>query len=180
MKTRRLSLVILAFAIIAFACQPQPSTLTDAQKAAIADSAKSVAQEVARGVETLNGAAVLARCSADPDARYLENGFLYASFGAFKDSLYADYATLEPVSYQIDAMDVVVLGVEAAAITESFHFTVKTKAGEEVKGQGIASLVAQKRQGRWQIIQWHESELDNSELEAALASPNTSKQPTMK
>jgi hypothetical protein len=169
MKTSLSSLVFLAFLIIAFACQPQPSVLTDSQKATIADSAKAVAQEVARGIQALNGAAVLARCSSDPDARFLENGFLYASYGAFRDSLLADYATLTPVSYQIDALDVVVLDADAAAITESFHFTVKTKAGEEVKGQGIATIVVQKRQGRWQIIQWHESELNNSELETAEA-----------
>jgi hypothetical protein len=180
MKTSLSSVVFLAFVIIAFACQPQPSVLTDAQKAAIADSAKGVAQEVGRGIQTLNGAAVLARCSSDPDARYLENGFLYASYGAFKDSLYADYAMLSPVSYQIDVLDVVVLGSEAAAITESFHFTVKTKADEEVKGQGIASFVVQKREGRWQIIQWHESELNNTELEAAEASLPAKQEPAKK
>jgi hypothetical protein len=169
MKTSLSGLVIFVLVIFAFACQPQPTVLTDAQKAAITDSAKSVAQDVARGVQTLNGAAVLARCSSDPDARYLENGFLYSSYGAFKDSLYADYAELSPVSHKIDMLDVVVLSADAAAITESFHFTVKTKAGDEVKGQGIASIVVQKREGRWQIIQWHESELSNSELETAEA-----------
>jgi ketosteroid isomerase-like protein len=180
MKTSLSSIVFLAFLIIAFACQPQPSVLTDTQKAAIADSAKAVAQEVARGVQALNGAAVLARCSSDPDARFLENGFLYASYGAFRDTLYADYATLSPVSYQIDALDVVVLDADAAATTESFHFTVKTKAGEEVKGQGIASFVVQKRQGRWQIIQWHESELNNSELETAEADLPAKQEPAKK
>jgi uncharacterized lipoprotein YajG len=62
MKSTLSSLVFLAFVIIAFACQPQPSILTDSQKAAIADSAKTVAQDVARGVQSLNLYAVLARC----------------------------------------------------------------------------------------------------------------------
>jgi hypothetical protein len=180
MKSTLSSLVFLAFVIIAFACQPQPSILTDSQKAAIADSAKTVAQDVARGVQSLNVSAVLARCSSDPDARFLENGFLYASYGAFKDSLFADYAELSPVSYKTDVLDVVVLGADAAAITQSFHFTVKTKAGEEVKGQGISSIVVQKREGRWQIIQWHESELNNSELEAAEASLPAAQEPAKK
>jgi ketosteroid isomerase-like protein len=94
--------------------------------------------------------------------------------------LFADYAELSPVSYKTDVLDVVVLGADAAAITQSFHFTVKTKAGEEVKGQGISSIVVQKREGRWQIIQWHESELNNSELEAAEASLPAAQEPAKK
>jgi ketosteroid isomerase-like protein len=171
MKTSLSSLVFVAFVIIAFACQPQPSVLTDAQKAAIADSAKAVAQEVVRGVQNLNGAAVFARFSSDPDARYLENGFLYASYSAFKDSLYADFATLDSLSTQIDASDVVVLGAEAAVITESFHFTATTKAGEQVEGQGVASIVVQLRAGRWQIVHSHESELNVAELDTTLGPP---------
>ena len=169
MKRSLSGVVLLGLVILGYGCQPQPSVLTDSQKAAVADSAKAVAHEVARGVQTLNATAVLARCSSDPDARFLENGFLYSSYAAFRDTLHADYATLSPVSYQIDGMDVVVLDADAAAVTEWFHFAVQTKAGEEVKGQGIASMVVQKRQGRWQVIQWHESELNNSELETAEA-----------
>ena len=173
MKTSRSSLVVLAFAIIAFACQPPPAVLTDAQKATIADSAKAVAQDVARGLQKLDGPAVFARCSSDPDARYLENGFLYSSYGAFKDSLYADFTTLDSLSTQIDALNVVVLGAEAAVITESFQFTAMTKTGEEVEGKGVASMVVQLRAGRWQIVQSHESELNVvTVLDSATAHPS--------
>jgi hypothetical protein len=169
MKRSLSSLVVPAFVIIAFACQPQPSSLTDAQKAAIADSARAVVQDVVRGVQGLNGPAVFARFSSDPDARFLENGFLYASYSAFKDSLYGDFPTLDSLSAQIVASDVVVLGAEAAVITESFRFKAMTKAGEDLEGQGVASIVVQLRAGRWQIVHSHESELNVTEEDTTLA-----------
>ena len=83
MKSFLSSLIILAPVIIASGCQPQPLALTDVQKAAIADSARAVVQDVVKGVQNLNGPGVFVRISSDPDARFLENGFLYASYGAF-------------------------------------------------------------------------------------------------
>jgi ketosteroid isomerase-like protein len=171
MKTSRSTFILLAFVIVAFACQPQPSALTDAQKAVIADSARAVVQDVVRGVQNLNAQAVFARFSSDPDARFLENGFLYASYSAFKDSLTGDLPTLDSLSAQIDASDVVVLGAEAAVVTESFHFMARTKAGEDLEGQGVASIVVQLRAGRWQIVHSHESELNVAVEDSTSAQP---------
>ena len=169
MKTTLSGCIVLALVIMAFACQPQPTALTDAQKAAIADSARAVVQDVVRGVQNLNGPAVFARISSDPDARFVENGFLYASYSAFKDSLYGDFPTLDSLNAQIDGSDVVVLGAEAAVVTESFHFAATTKAGEDLEGQGVASIIVQLRAGRWQIVHSHESELNVAELDTTVA-----------
>jgi hypothetical protein len=163
------TLFVLALVFIASGCQPQPSALTDVQKAAITDSAKAVVQEVLNGIQNLNGTGVFARISSDPDARFLENGFLYASYGAFKDSLTGDLPTLDSLSIQPVASDVVVLGAEAAVVTESFRFTAATKAGEDLEGQGVASIVVQLRAGRWQIVHSHESELNMAEMDTTLA-----------
>jgi hypothetical protein len=171
MKTFFSSFVVLALVIIAFGCQSQQSPLTDAQKAAIADSARAVVQDVVKGVQSLNGPAAFARISSDPDARFLENGFLYASYSAFKDSLYGDFPTLDSLSVHSDVSDVVVLGAEAAVVTQSFHFTATTKAGEDLEGQGVASIVVQLRAGRWQIVQTHESELNVAEQDTTMAPP---------
>jgi ketosteroid isomerase-like protein len=130
-----------------------------------------VVQDVVRGVQNLNAQAVFARFSSDPDARFLENGFLYASYSAFKDSLTGDLPTLDSLSAQIDASDVVVLGAEAAVVTESFHFMARTKAGEDLEGQGVASIVVQLRAGRWQIVHSHESELNVAVEDSTSAQP---------
>ena len=168
MKTSLSNLIVFALVIIAFACQSQPPALTDAQKTAVADSARTVIQDVMKGVQNLNGPAVFARISSDPDARFLENGFLYASYDAFKDSLYGDLPTLDSLSIQSVATDVVV-PPEAAVVTESFRFTAATKAGEDLEGQGVASIVVQLRAGRWQIVHSHESELNVAEMDTTFA-----------
>jgi hypothetical protein len=169
MKSLYSSLIVPALLITAIGCQPQPSALTDAQKAAIADSARAVVQDVVRGIHNLNGPAVFARISSDPDARFLENGFLYASYRAFKDSLFGDFPALDSLAIESDASDVVVLGAEAAVVTESFHFAATTKAGEDLEGQGVASIVVQLRAGRWQIVHSHESELNVAGVDTTFA-----------
>jgi hypothetical protein len=175
MKTSLLSLGIFAFALLAFSCQPQPAALTDAQKAAIADSAKTVVQEVFRGAQKLSGAAFIRHFSSDPGARYVENGVLFRSLDSLKASADNLYGMLESLTNPIDALDVVVLGAEAAAVTAPFNFTAKTKAGKEVNGQGVFSAVVQLRAGRWLIVQSHESELNLAELMAAMAPPKSKK-----
>jgi hypothetical protein len=74
-----------------------------------------------------------------------------------------DLATIDSLAIQVEASEVIVLGPEAALLTETFHFTAATKGGDEVEGRGVASLVVQLRSGRWQIIQCHESELNAEE-----------------
>jgi len=125
--------------------------------------------------QKLSGAAFIERFSSDPDARYVENGVLYCSLDSLKAFADNFYGLLESLTNPIDALDVVVLGAESAVVTAPFHFTVKTKAGKEINGQGVFSAVVQLRAGRWQIVQSHESELNLAELMAAMAPPEPKK-----
>ena len=175
MKTSLLNLGILVMVLLAFSCQPQPAVLTDAQKAAIADSAKAVVQDVFTGAQKLSGEAFFHSYSSDPDVRYVENGVLYPSLDSAKASADSFYGMLESLTPRVDAFDVVVLGPEAAVVTAPFHFTLKTKAGKEVKGQGVYSAVVQLRGGQWQIVQSHESELNLADVIAAMAPPKSKK-----
>ena len=174
MKTS-LTVGILVLALLAFSCQPQSAALTDAQKSAIADSVKAVVQEVFIGAQKLSGAAFIHRFSSDPDARFVENGVLYSSPDSVKAGADNLYGMLQSLANPIDAFDVVVLGAEAASVTAPFHFTVKTKAGKDVKGQGVFSAVVQFRAGRWQIVQSHESELNLAQVMADMAPPKPKK-----
>lgn len=176
MKTSVIILVVLVLALFACSCQPQQATITDAQKAAIADSAKTVVQEVFRGAQKLKGSAFFDRYLPDPDVRYVENGVLYPSsldsLKAFADSF---YGMLESLTNSIDSLNVVVLGAEASAVTVTFHFTVKTKVGKQISGQGIFTAAMQFRSGRWLIVQSHESEINFAELMAEIAPPQSKK-----
>jgi len=171
MKTPLFALTLLAFAILAFSCQPQPTTLTDTQKAAIADSAKTVVQLMLANANKLDFVAYFNHYSADPDGRYIENGSLYPSLEAMKKN-YADSSPLyESLNCTPDAWDMIVPSSDAVVITMPFHFSFKPKGLPEYKAQGVWTGVVQRRSGKWAIIQSHESWIDPEKVMAALLPP---------
>lgn len=89
MKSSLFGLILVIFAVFGFSCQPQPATLTEAQKAAIADSAKTVVQLMLTNANKLDFVAYFDHYSADPDARYIENGSVRPSLDTVKKA-YAD------------------------------------------------------------------------------------------
>ena len=52
----------------------------------------------------------------------------------------------------------IVLAPDGAAAEVSFTFTITTKSGDRVPGQGVATALLRKRAGGWKIVHWHESE----------------------
>ncbi|MDP2885866.1 MAG: hypothetical protein Q8P51_12690, partial [Ignavibacteria bacterium] len=128
MKASFLSLGILLIGLLAFSCQTQPAPLTDAQKAAVSDSAKAVMQEVFTGINKLSAAAMFQPYSSQPDVRFAEDGILYPSLDTVKAVAENFFQLLEFTTDKVDVFDVVVLGPEAAAVMAPFHFTAKTKA----------------------------------------------------
>jgi ketosteroid isomerase-like protein len=159
--------VVALSAAIAFACRP--SSFTETQKAAVADSAKVVAKGIFDNANKLDFPAAFKAYSADPDARYAENGVLYTSLDSMRKA-YADFApTLESVENTVDSWDVLVLGEDAAAMTLPVHLRIKAKGRPEYKGQYVWSGLVQKRGGSWKLIQSHESWLDADKVMAALA-----------
>jgi hypothetical protein len=168
MKLSILGLVFLILAIFSFACQPQQHSLTDSQKAAIADSAKTVVQLMLANADRLDFVAYFDNYSADPDARYIENGFLYPSLDTMK-KFYADLNPLfESLKNKPDGWDMTVLGSDAVAITMPFHMTFKPKGLPEYTAQGIWTGVVQRRNGKWTIMQSHESWINPEQVMAAL------------
>jgi hypothetical protein len=157
--------------LLGFSCQNQPATFTEAQKAAIADSAKAVVQAMLANANKLDFVAYFNDYSADPNAWYIENGSLYPSLDAMKKS----YADLNPIFESLqntpDAWDMTVLGSDAVAITMPLHFSFKPKGLPEFTAQSVWSGIVQRRGGRWTIIQSHESWLNPEQVMAALTPP---------
>jgi hypothetical protein len=170
MKTPLFALTLLAFAILAFSCQPQPTTLTEAQKAAIADSAKAVVQLMLTNANKLDFVAYFNHYSPDPDGRYIENGSLYPSLEAMKKN-YADNLSFESLNNTPDTWDMIVLSSDAVVITMPFHFSFKPKGLPEYKAQGVWTGVVQRRSGKWAIVQSHESWIEPEKVIAALMPP---------
>jgi len=171
MKTSFISLAAIAFALLGFSCQDQPATFTEVQKAAIADSARAVVQAMLANANKLDFVAYFNDHSADPNARYIENGLLYPSLDAMK-KLYADLNPLfESLQNTPDAWDMTVLGSDVVAITMPLHFRLKPKGLPEFTAQSVWSGIVQRRGGRWTIIQSHESWVNPEQVMAALTPP---------
>jgi len=175
MNTPSSRLIIIVLVCLAWNCQPQPVSLTDTQKAAIADSAKALVQDAFAGAQKLSGAAFVHPYSSDPDVRYVENGVAFSSIDTVKALGESVYGLLESLTNRVDSFDVIVLGPEAAVVTVPFHFSIKSKAGKEFSGQGVYSAVTQRRGAQWRIVQSHESWPNPAEVMAVLVPPKSKK-----
>ena len=153
--------------LLALSCAPQVPAFTDAERAAVADSARALLAQQDIGAESLSGAAWTARFSSDPDARFAGDGVVYA-LDALRTAADVFYSNLESLKVAADATDVIVLGPEAAVIVRQAHMIVKTKTGQEATVQLVFTGVVQRRDGQWQMVQTHESELNAADFIAAI------------
>jgi len=163
---RRFALTLVAAGLSA--CAPASSTLTDAQKAAVADSATALLKAAWANFGKLDMNAAFRDYSAAPDAKHMDNGTVYPSLGAYKKANEQFGTVLEYVRTTGDAWDAMVLGPEAVMITVPWHADMKAKGRPEYKARGVSSVLVQRREGRWQIVHTHESFVNANELMAAL------------
>jgi hypothetical protein len=160
----------LAVSVLA-ACQNEPAALTDAQKAALADSAKTIVRNMVANANKLDFDSYFKDYSGDADTRYVENGALIPSLAAFKKQ-YADMAPiLDSLTNMVDVIDAIVLGPDAVAITMPDPFIVKAKGRAAVKAHGVWTAIVQRRSGKLQIVQTHESWVNPESVMAALVGP---------
>ncbi len=154
MRVASISLAV----VVTFACSaPAPAPLTDARKAAIADSAKAFMQATMASADRLDWAGYLANFSPDADATYAEAGALYPSYAAYKQGYEALGPQFEKLQQNVDSYAAIVLSPDAVAATETYHFTIKMKQHPEISGTGVWTGVLQRRANGWRIVQSHES-----------------------
>ena len=159
---------LLAGATLMMSVACQSSTPTPTQLAAVADSARAVAQRIIDNSNKLDFPAAFQEYSADADARYVENGALYSSLDALKKA-YAELSpVLELVANSVDSWHVLVLGPEAARVTLPIHLRIKAKGRPEYTGQYVWTGIVQRRGGRWQLVQSHESHPNAEKVMAAV------------
>ena len=149
-------------------CQAPPAGLTQSEKDAAATSAKAVVDALFQKWNQLDFAGSLTFYSADPDARFIENGAAFPSLDAMKQQ-YAELGpTLERLENTVDSQTAVVLAEDAVAVTTPVHFRIKAKGRPEYAGQYVWSGIIQRRNGTWQVIQSHESWLNAEQVMAAI------------
>ncbi|MBI4502592.1 MAG: nuclear transport factor 2 family protein [Gemmatimonadetes bacterium] len=160
-----LALVALA------ACQPKPVTMTDAQKAAIADSVRTMMTGMIDKMNQGDMTSGWAMYSADADTRYTENGMTYPNLDAMKKMSQDMSGAMEAMTIKPDAVDVMVVGPDAAVVTSPFHMTVKVKGKPAYDGVGVWTGVLERRGGKWMIVSTHESVQHADQMMVALTPP---------
>ncbi|MBS1681124.1 MAG: nuclear transport factor 2 family protein [Bacteroidetes bacterium] len=149
-------------------CQKQSSSLTEEHRRLIADSAIQIAKQVIDFSNNLDFKSASDFYSADADARYIENGVLFPSLDAML-AAYAELApTLDVLENKPDKFDALVLSKDAVSITAPIHIKIKAKELSAYNGQYLWSVIMQKRNGKWLIVQSHESWLNYAEVIEAL------------
>ena len=164
----RRALAALTLAIAA-ACAPQPVTLSDAQMAAIADSAKTVVTAMVDDANKGDMSAMFSPYSNDPAARFTENGMLYGSLDSMKVAYARMSASLDTMSISVDRWDSEVLGPDAVGFTVPFHLKLKPKGKRMLDGTGVWTGVVRRGTNRWELVQSHESWANAGPIMAAVS-----------
>ena len=142
------------------ACQPREPTLTEADRSAVVDTVRRIVAGVFAAASRRDAAGYVSVYAADPDVHpAVWNGVAAPTLERLRataDSFYEAIAALETrASGEVRA---IVLAPDAAAAEVPFTFTITTKSGKRVPGQGVTTVVLRKRAGAWKIVHTHESE----------------------
>ena len=154
---RKLGLVLSVSVLLAGCAGSGDGELTDAERAALADSVRQFANEM---VETIDGHDVdgfIGYHLRSPD-------FAWASRGEITplDSHDASMKEYFPgvgknVQFKLGDSRVRVLGRNAAVATSFIHSTDIGEDGEATSGHEVWSIVVQRIDGEWKVVQVHES-----------------------
>lgn len=172
MKTILSALFLFGLTFFIMSCKQQ-TTLTEIDKGQIADSAKFVVKQIFDLSNKLEFNAALKLYCQDNDAHYSENGTVYPSFEALRTKYEQAGPTVELLENKIDKWNILVLAKDAVVMTLPVHFKIKIKGLAAYNGQYVWSGVVQKRNGKWMLVQSHESWLNFEEVLAAMTPPTS-------
>jgi len=173
MKLRTTALLASGLALIILSCQNQSNSSDKSTSAVTADSAKAVAQKIIDYSNKLDFQTAFQYYSADSDTRYIENGSLFPSLAAMKEAYNQIVPTLELLENTVKSWDMIVLNNDAALLTLPIHAKMKAKGRPEYQFDYVWSALIQKRNGKWLLVQSHESWVNAMDVVAAITPPTT-------
>ena len=145
---------------LAAACGQQQPTFTEADRSAVVDTVRRIVAGVFAAASRRDAAGYVSVYAADPDVHpAVWNGVAAPTLERLRataDSFYGAIAALE--TRASGEVRTIVLAPDAAAAEVPFTFTITTKSGKRVPGQGVTTVVLRKRAGAWKIVHTHESE----------------------
>ena len=173
MKLRTTTLLASGLTLIIMSCQNQSNSSDKSTSTAAADSAKLVAQKIIEYSNKLDFQTVFQYYSADSDTRYIENGSLYPSLASMKEAYSQLVPTLEILENTVKSWDMIVINNDAVLVTLPIHAKIKAKGRPEYQFDYVWAALVQKRNGKWLLVQSHESWVNANEVVAAITPPTT-------
>ncbi len=159
----------IPIAILCAACQAAPAPLGRAERAAVEDSVRTIVTSVFDAATHLDAHAFVQRYAQD-SAIIVDNGATYTP-QTYVPAGEAVYKAISALQSKPSAIHIAVLGADAAAAIAPFRWTITSKTGTSVSGDGVWSGVLERRNGTWAIISSHESETNLAALAAAMTPP---------
>jgi uncharacterized protein (TIGR02246 family) len=144
--------------IVFIACQPAEQRMTEAQRAAIADTVRALTNEVMAAFDQIDVDRAFSYYSDAEDAGYAEGGKLY-SFEALVAQYRAIYAGLRDQKGELRESKTTVLVPDAAVLTAGGAYSMTDTTENTFGGQFAWTLVWVRRDGKWKILHSHASEV---------------------
>lgn len=133
-----------------------PARLTEAQRTAITDSVEQVVHRALDAANRRDAAGFLSAYEEDAVMAY--NGVIYSTKDSYRAALDSVWQAVSGVETRPMTLRTMVLGPDEAVTMVPFALTLSAKSGQEVTGQGVYTMLLQRRQGAWRILRSHESE----------------------
>jgi len=130
--------------------------LTETRRAAIVDSVEQVVHGVLDAANHRDAAGLLGAYVEDAVMAY--NGVIYSTKDSYRAALDSVWQALAGVETRPMSLRTMVLGPDVAVTMVPFALTLTGKSGRQVTGQGVYTMLLQRRQDAWRILRSHESE----------------------
>ncbi len=133
-----------------------PARLTETRRAAIQDSVEQVVRGMLDAANRRDAAGFLGAYVDEAVMAY--NGAIYSSKDSYRAALDSVWESLAAVETRPMSLRTMVLGPDVAVTMVPFALTLTAKSGRQVTGQGVYTMLLQRRQDAWRILRSHESE----------------------
>jgi ketosteroid isomerase-like protein len=147
--------LVLAAAGVA-GCQPAPEAMSDAERQAVAQEVRAQVDSLTATLEQLNAQRYLDQLAINES--YAENGVVYPT----RDSLLSAVGHFTSMFKSIELAwegdpRITVLGPDAAVFSGAYREVAQPTTGTAMRLHGVWTVVYQRTNGRWGIVQGHES-----------------------
>ncbi len=154
---RKLASVLSLSVVLAGCAGSSDAELTDAERAALADSVRQFANEMVETVDRHDVDGFIGYHLDGPDFAWASRGET-SPLESHRESMKEYFPGVgKNVHFELGDSRVHVLGRDAAVATSYIHSTNIGEDGEPISGHEVWSIVVHRIDGEWKVVQVHES-----------------------